>query len=137
MPLVGLEGVAAALKNTPVSSLLQLHTYLLLEGPDDGGIDDSGVWYLDFLPVKPTDPGTGLLLFSGGRAPGEVRCRKLGVQRVNVTDSVRLLGDCRQRDPLAVVHAYNREYDKNLHLLLNNCMHYTNGLTSALLADTT
>jgi hypothetical protein len=29
-----------------------------------------------------------------------------------------------------------REYDKNLHLLLNNCMHYTNGLTSALLADT-
>jgi hypothetical protein len=36
MPLVGLEGVAAALKNTPVASLLQLHTYLLLEGPDDG-----------------------------------------------------------------------------------------------------
>lgn len=39
---------------------------------------------------------------------GEVRCRKLGVQRVNVTDSVRLLGDCGQRDPLAAVHAYNR-----------------------------
>lgn len=29
-----------------------------------------------------------------------------------------------------------REYDKNLHLLLNNCMHYTNGLSKALLADT-
>jgi hypothetical protein len=34
MPLVGLEGVAEAFKGTPVAKLLQLHTYLLLEGPD-------------------------------------------------------------------------------------------------------
>lgn len=33
MPLVGLEGVAEAFKGTPVAKLLQLHTYLLLEGP--------------------------------------------------------------------------------------------------------
>lgn len=44
MPLVGLEGVAAALKNTPVASLLQLHTYLLLEGPCNGSDADHVSW---------------------------------------------------------------------------------------------
>jgi hypothetical protein len=34
MPLIGLEAVASALEGTPVAKLLQLHTYLLLEGPD-------------------------------------------------------------------------------------------------------
>jgi hypothetical protein len=34
MPLVGLGGVADAFKGTPVAKLLQLHTYLLLEAPD-------------------------------------------------------------------------------------------------------
>jgi hypothetical protein len=31
------------------------------------------------------------------------------------------------------VQAYNKQYDRGLHLLLNNCMHYTNGLTKALM----
>jgi hypothetical protein len=31
------------------------------------------------------------------------------------------------------VQAYNKQYDRGLHLLLNNCMHYTSGLTKALM----
>lgn len=45
----------------------------------------------------------------------------------------RLLGSCSSPDPLAAVQAYNKQYDRGLHLLLNNCMHYTNGLTKALM----
>lgn len=30
----------------------------------------AGVWYIDFLPLNPTAPGTALLLLTGGRAPG-------------------------------------------------------------------
>lgn len=28
------------------------------------------MWYIDFLPLNPTAPGTALLLLTGGRAPG-------------------------------------------------------------------
>jgi hypothetical protein len=35
MPLIGLEAVASALEGTPIAKLLQLHTYLLLEGPNE------------------------------------------------------------------------------------------------------
>jgi len=34
MPLIGLEGVAAALEGTAAAGLLRVHTYILLEGPD-------------------------------------------------------------------------------------------------------
>lgn len=113
MPLIGLEPVAALLdktpllRGTPVSMLLYLHTYLLLEGPNtevgtgwageqlaaelrvaqsNGCVlpvcfppcccchaqQQSGVWYLDFLPLAPTSPGTALPLLTGGRVPGEL-----------------------------------------------------------------
>lgn len=134
MPLIGLEGIASALEGTSISGLLQLHTYLLLKGPDQVSCKtvptaavrsptaaaaatpataarvvycpcimlprrctiaqvpernsscapvhcmillpvpsptQAGVWYLDFLPINPTAPSTGLLLLSGGRAPGQ------------------------------------------------------------------
>lgn len=40
-------------------------------------------------------------------------------------------------DTLFVPVVCCRHYDKDLHLLLNNCMHYTNGLCKLLLTDST
>lgn len=127
MPLVGFEKVAAALKHMqPAKQLLELHTYTLLQGPDQ-------VWYFDFLPLRPTHPATAALLLSASAAPGELRVRKLETRAVRVSSSVRLLGSCLHDDPLQLAADYNRAFNTQLHLLHNNCSHHTEGLTCLLL----
>lgn len=136
VPLVGLEPLAAVLAGTPAQRALQLHTYVLLEGP--GG----EVWTFDFLPLRATSPTTAFALLTAGRTPGalgcgaltsvlrarpamtrsrlllltppawpagEVRARRLRVSRAAAGSSLRLAGSCDHDNPLALVHAYNRQ----------------------------
>lgn len=65
MPLIGLEAVASALEGTPLAKLLQLHMYLLLEGPDQvRGFGPQLLW---------SGSSTG----SGCRAQGTRRCQPM------------------------------------------------------------
>eukprot|EP00878_Enallax_costatus_P009560 GHUV01009990.1.p1 GENE.GHUV01009990.1~~GHUV01009990.1.p1 ORF type:complete len:221 (+),score=60.41 GHUV01009990.1:76-738(+) len=128
MPLVGFEAVADALGGSPAHDLLQLHTYVLLEGPGQ-------VWCFDFLPQHPTSPATAAALLTAQAIPGELRERELAITAVRTSSKICYMGNCKHHDPLATARSYNRSHNTQLHLLHNNCQHYTDGLIAVLLKD--
>ena len=132
-PLVGLESLGALLGGA-YPGLFE-HAVVLVSSCDTSALA------LDFLPARPTSPGTALQLLSPAGTPGALRARRLSLRprrRTWLVGSVRpeLLGECgadvdteaQLQAQLARWHAQGGWDTARVRVGARDCTHYATAL---------
>ena len=105
---------------------LKLHEAVVVSEPESSS-GDSSLFFIDFVPVRPTDPRTALMLLMGNAVDAEVRVKRVPKQsEVLIRADVELDADSKLAVPLDVdaILEEIQGYDTALRVPGNTCTNF-------------
>ena len=93
--------------------------------------DEKQTLLMDYIPLRPREPETLVNMILGRNVPGEVRIKLCK----DATCNNRNIIDLDVNGFLSKAKALQKEYDKDMNLFSNNCMHFTDYAARYMIKD--